>query len=178
MTEEGETATNGPASLRPDGSAIRNQISLSGRRPGELSTGNTPERCFANHAQLWPRLVAMVQPGQNGQKGTNTNPFSLYQFPSTRPKTKKTLFALFSDRRERHCRGPTSHPAGWLVASHSPPSLTGANYVCARKLHFFSGWSLIPSSRFINLSTSALRISDFIRSGNGMDPNSTARFSK
>ncbi len=47
-----------------------------------------------------------------------------------------------------------------------------------RKPHFFSGWSLIPSSRFINLSTSALRISDFIRSGNGMDPSSTARFSR
>jgi len=112
MTEEGETATNGPASLRPDGSAIRDQISLSGRRPGKHSRKMLREPC---HAQLWPRLVAMVQPGQNGQKGTNTALLSLYQFPSTRAKTKKTLFALFSDRRERPCRGPTSHPAGWLV---------------------------------------------------------------
>ena len=141
MTEEGETATNDPASLTPDSSAIRNQISLSGRRP---EPGNTPERCFANHAQLWARLVAMVQPGQNGQKGTNTDPLSLYQFPSTRPKTKKTLFALFSDRRERHCRGPTSHPAGWLVASHSPPSLTGANYVSCQETSFFLGLVLDP----------------------------------
>src|SRR5271157_4713424 len=97
MTEEGETATNGPASLRPDGSAIRNPISLSGRRPGELSTGNTPERCFAHHAQLWPRLVAMVQPSPGRMVRKAPTPTHFHYISFRRPGRKqKRHYSLFS----------------------------------------------------------------------------------
>ena len=66
----------------------------------------------------------------------------------------------------------------WLVASRPGDDLRHQTGFCVRSLHFLSGCSLIPSSRFIALSTSALRMSDFIRSGNGWDPISTARYSR